>query len=292
MKIGLIGSGKMAQAMGGYLMDRGYPVCGIWGRDYEKSSKAAEYLHIQAYENFDDLVADSGILLLAVSDDALVSVSTVLADCGVPLTGKWVGHFSGSLSLDILEPVALRKAAVFSLHPLQTVPAADRGRKDLSRATFVLEAAEILKEPLQNWLRPSGNPLSWLIPEKKALYHLGACLASNYVMTLYGLAEEALIDSGMDRETASKALIPLMESTLNNYRTLGASEGLTGPVSRGDVGTVRMHLDSLNTPEWASRTPLVKALGREALKMARESTSISDEKGHLMDQILIGGNAE
>jgi len=206
MKIGLIGSGRMAQAMGGYLRDRGYEVRGLWGRNPKKAREAARYLEIEPVEDLADLIFRADILLLAVSDDALQSVGNEAALCGTELEGKWVGHFSGSLSLDVLEPLTRKGARGFSLHPLQTIPEPDRGRKDLSQATFMLEAEEGFRDSLKAWLVLCGNTTAWIEPGKKGLYHLGACLASNYVMTLYRLAEEALIDSGVPETAAAKAL--------------------------------------------------------------------------------------
>lgn len=290
MKIGMIGSGRMAQAMGGYLVDHGYPVSGLWGRNQEAAHTAAGFLRTAHFEKLDDIVAQADILMLAVSDDALTAAAEALSNCGVPLKGKWIGHFSGSSSLDILEPLRQAESRVFSLHPLQTVPTPEQGRVNLGQATFVLEAEKAFQSDLTAWLMPCGNPVLWLSPGKKALYHLGACLASNYVMTLYRLAEEALVDSGIPEAAASVALLPLMESTLKSYRTLGASKGLTGPVSRGDSETVKKHLESLQTAEWAPRDPLVRALGLEALQIAQHSNRLSMEKARQMQETLKGGN--
>lgn len=271
-------------------MDHGYPVSGLWGRRQEVARDAAEFLKTAHFEKLADIVAQADILMLAVSDDALATVAEMLSNCSAPVKGKWIGHFSGSCSLDILEPLAQRGASVFSLHPLQTVPTPEQGRADLAQATFVLEAENAFQSDLTVWLMPCGNPILWLSPGKKALYHLGACLASNYVMTLYRLAEEALMDSGIPEAAVSAALLPLMESTLKSYRVLGASKGLTGPVSRGDSETVKKHLDSLQTAEWAPRDQLIRALGLEALQIAQRSNRLSIEKGQQMKETLKGGN--
>ncbi len=289
MKIGLIGSGRMAQAMGGYLKDRGYPICGIWGRDPIKTQKAADSMEIKQFQQLEALVFQADILLLAVTDDSILPVAQAIADSGLSLKGKWAGHFSGSLSLTVMDPLATAGVEVFSLHPLQTVPASEEGRRALESAVFVLEAPDDFRKALEDWLAPCGNPATGVLPGYKVIYHLGACLASNYVMTLYRLAEEALICSGIPEELASKALVPLMESTLNNYKSLGPFKGLTGPVSRGDAGTVKHHLDSLQKIGWEQREPLIRALGREALDIARKNRSLSEEKAEVMTGILKGG---
>lgn len=292
MKIGLIGSGKMAQAMGGYLKDHGYPVCGVWSRHHEKAEAAARFLGTTAHHHPAELAGEANILLVAVSDDAVRAVSEMLADSVEDLNGKWIGHLSGSQSLDVLAAVTARGAKGFSLHPLQTVPDPSKGRRDLAHATFMLEAEPEDHKSLESWLAPCGNPVGWIAPGRKALYHLGACLASNYVMTLYHLAEEALITSGISAGTASEALLPLMESTLQNYRSTGASTALTGPVSRGDDGTVRKHLESLAAPGWQHREALIRALGLEALALAQKSGRLDAESVRRMKETLNGGIVE
>ncbi len=289
MQIGLIGSGKMAQAMGGYLLKRGYPISGLWGRNMESALAAGRYLHLEPTACLCDLVAKADILLLAVSDDAIEEVAKAVSSCG-SFHGKWIGHFSGSRSLDVLDSVAQKGASVFSLHPLQTVPEPDQGIKSLAESAFMLEAEEALRNGLKEWLAPCKNRLGWIKPGKKALYHLGACLASNYVMVLYHLAEEALRSSGIPEDISREALLPLMKGTLDNYRSLGALKGLTGPVSRGDWGTVQKHLESLPDSALEAREALIRDLGIEALAMTRISGRISEESAAEMERIIRGGS--
>lgn len=291
MRIGLIGSGRVAQAVGGYLKDCGYPVEGLWGRNRENAEKAAAYLGITHHKLLADLVCRADVLMLAVSDDSIEAVAGNVANCGVVLDGKWCCHFSGSLSLEALSPLAEKGVMGFGLHPLQTVPNPDRGRNDLRQTTFILEAEDGFRDILTDWLELCGNPIAWITPGKKGLYHLGACLASNYVTTLYRLAEYALMDSGVPEAVVSQALFPLMESTLNNYKALGAPNSLTGPVSRGDSGTVRKHLESLQTEGWRQREPLIRILGLEALDIAKKSGRLSAESAHGMETTLRGGNS-
>lgn len=289
MTIGMIGTGRMAQALGGYLKDRSYSLRYIWGRDKEKTQKACEHLLLENCDALEALVAKSDILLLAVTDDSIRTVAEEVAACGVPLRNKWVGHFSGSLSLDVLASLAEKGAQTFSLHPLQTLPSAEAGRAALASAVFAVEAGEAFREALEAWLAPCGNTVVPVKPGGKGIYHLGACLASNYVMTLYRLAEEALVEAGIPAPIAGKALVPLMESTLENYKVMGPAQGLTGPVARGDAGTLRLHLESLQAAGWNEREPLIRALGREALHIARESGSLSEDKAAVMAQLLKGG---
>lgn len=292
MDIGIVGTGRVAQAMGGYLLDHGYPVRGVWGRDHHKAQISADVLGVGPYTSLRRLCSGVEIILLAVSDDSILPVAQELAMGDVDLSGKWVGHFSGSLSLDVLSAVRKRGAEVFCIHPLQTLPDPVSGRRDLVKATFMLEAEAGFQMQLQQWLQPTGNPLGWISPGKKGIYHLGACLASNYVMTLYHLAEEALTASGIEKAAASEALIPLMESTLRNYQAMGAQSALTGPVSRGDTVTVVKHLEGLMAQGWVHREMLIRELGLEALRIVDASGRLDQEKVKEMEKLLRGGSSQ
>lgn len=285
MEIGVIGTGRMATAMGGYLIDRGYPVTQLWGRRPEAAQAAAEAMNLQAAPSVEALVKACGLVLLAVSDDAVGPVAEQLVQAG-DLTGKWVGHLSGSRSVRALQPCIEAGASVFGLHPLLTVAEGGAGRTALAGAHFVAEADPELKGQLSQWLERLGNRISWVTPEKKGLYHLGACLASNYVMTLYHLSGQALQSAGLSAEDAAQALIPLMEATLENYKTLGPVKGLTGPVSRGDTETVRLHLESLTTAPWENRSGLVRALGLEALEIAKTAGTVSAPAAQALTRLL------
>lgn len=289
MQIGIIGAGRMAKAMGGYLQDCGYTVCGLWSRSSEHAGNAAGYLGIPHLGTVQGLVMKADILLLAVSDDGISEVAEVVARSGVSLRDKWIGHLSGSRSLEELIAIERQGGRVFSLHPLQTVPEPNVGRKSLVHAAFMLEAEESLRTELEKWLTPCGNAIAWIALGKKAMYHLGACLASNYVMVLYRLAEEALISSGIPENLAPRALMPLMEATLKSYEVLGPLQGLTGPVSRGDTGTVLKHLESLQGSVLEGNEILIRALGLEALAMAIEKGTIEAHGASDMEHILRGG---
>lgn len=289
MRVGIVGSGRMAQAFGGYLLDKGYSLSGLWARDAQRGDEAALNLQAHRYPTLAELVNASEILFLAVSDDGIASVINGIKACGRPLGGKWVGHLSGSQSLDVLEPLHELNALCFSLHPLQTVPDPDSGRTALGNAVFSLEAEGELVKPLTQWLKRCGNQLVWLTPGRKSLYHLGACLASNYVTVLYHLAQSALVDAGVPADLAPEALYPLMSATLENYRHLGPLKGLTGPVSRGDTRTVRRHLDALESEPWRQRQDLIRLLALEALTMAREDGRLNADQLQRMVDILEGG---
>ena len=111
--------------------------------------------------------------------------------------------------------------------------------------------------------RLGGTPLTVPI-ERRPLYHAAAVVASNYLPVLLALAARLLVLAGVDEDEAIPALLPLMRGTLENIAELGLAPALTGPISRGDVETVRLHLRAL--PDREAR--VYRDLGREAVALA------------------------
>ncbi|HET7521290.1 MAG TPA: DUF2520 domain-containing protein [Candidatus Limnocylindria bacterium] len=182
---------------------------------------------------------DADLVLLAVPDAAIAEVAQ-----GVPI-GPWVAHVSGATSLSALDPHELR----FSVHPLQTL-SLHRGPEQLDGAwaaiTFETDAARAAAEWLAGTLGLRAFPLA---DADKPLYHAGAAIASNFLVTLYRAAARLLEASSAPPE----ALVPLMQRTIEN------GFALTGPIARGDWSTVEAHLHALEERA-PDLVPLYRAL--------------------------------
>ena len=175
-------------------------------------------------------VGDDGELrLLCVPDRAIAEVARSIAP------GPWVAHVSGATPLSELAPHARR----FSVHPLQTL-VEGRGPEQLDGAWAAVtgETADAL-----SYAREVAETLGLrpfvLADDRRALYHAGAVMASNYLVTLHRAASRLLEDA----DAPPEALIPLMERTIAN------DFELTGPIARGDTGTVERHLAAIRHAE-------------------------------------------
>ena len=182
---------------------------------------------------------DPELILLAVPDAAIRDVARGLTP------GPWIAHVSGATRLSALEPHTRR----FSLHPLQTFTRA-RGPEQLDGAYAAVtaefdEARAVAVELAETLgLRPFR-----LADEERVLYHAGAAIASNFLVTLRRVAGQLVEDAGAPPE----ALDPLMRRTIEN------GFELTGPIARGDWATVDAHIDAISgrRPEYE---PLYSAL--------------------------------
>jgi predicted short-subunit dehydrogenase-like oxidoreductase (DUF2520 family) len=171
---------------------------------------------------------DADVVLLCVPDSAISEAAR-----GLPPGHAWIGHVSGATPLSALAPHIRR----FSLHPLQTFTRS-RGPEQLDGAFAAVtgetpEAVEVARELAQ----VLGLEAFELADDRRALYHAGAAVASNYLVTLYRIASVLFEDAGAPPE----ALVPLMQRTIEN------GFELTGPIARGDWATVEAHLDAIRT---------------------------------------------
>lgn len=165
--------------------------------------------------------ADGDVVLICVPDDAIAEVSAGVG------AGPWVAHVSGATPLSALAPHRRR----FSLHPLQTFTRA-RGPEQLDGAWGAVTAESDEARTVGFWLADTlGLRPFELADESRPLYHAGAAIASNYLVTLHAVASDLFRAAGAPPE----ALEPLMQRTIEN------DFELTGPIERGDRKTVDAH---------------------------------------------------
>jgi predicted short-subunit dehydrogenase-like oxidoreductase (DUF2520 family) len=165
--------------------------------------------------------------LLCIPDRAIVEVARSIEP------GPWVAHVSGGTPLAALDPHTAR----FSVHPLQTLTKA-RGPEQLDGAWAAITAESDDGDARALWLAETlGLRPFALADDKRALYHAGASIASNFLVTLYRVAAQLVGDADVPPE----ALVPLMKRTIEN------GFDLTGPIARGDWDTVERHLVAIRS---------------------------------------------
>ncbi|MGH2454664.1 MAG: Rossmann-like and DUF2520 domain-containing protein [Candidatus Limnocylindria bacterium] len=186
-----------------------------------------------------EALADAELVLLAVPDAAIAEVARRL-----PI-GPWLAHVSGATSLAALDPHTRR----FCVHPLQTL-SRERGAEQLDGAWAAVTAETDEAAGVARWLAEALalRPFP-LADTDKPLYHAGAAIASNFLVTLYRTAARLMEATGVPPE----ALVPLMERTIENGFVL------TGPIARGDWSTVEAHLRALEERA-PDLVPLYRAL--------------------------------
>lgn len=283
--LAVIGLGRVGTVLGRALHENGYTIKAVSSRDPRKARILAAQLGAVAAPPV--AAAESADLtILAVSDDAIEPVTASLAAAGAWQAGKFAIHVSGASPASALRVAAARGTIIGSFHPFAAIASA--ASRLPSGLTFGVEAPPPLHEILwQMALALGGQPLA-LAPGDKTLYHAAAVIASNYAVTLTALAASLLQHLGANNDQALHALLPLMRTTLDNLQRQGLPAALTGPLVRGDVGTVQRHLIALDAAEPLAGE-LYRCLAHGTLPLAQARGLSAEAAGALQDAINLPG---
>ena len=189
----------------------------------------------------DDPLPEADLLVVAVRDDVIHHVAGSLAAETVP--APRAVHLSGLAPVEALGPLRDGGLATGGFHPLQTFPDWRTGSGSFRNAHVGITAGGALGDFLEELAASLGCHPFRVSDEAKALYHAAASTSANYVLTALAMAEELYAEAGVDHRVAQ----PLVEQVVANAFALGPGKALTGPVARGDKGTVRRQLQAVDT---------------------------------------------
>ena len=282
LKLGFIGAGTVGTALAVRLSSKGYQIVAVFSRSQTSSRKLAEAISgCRAFNNNQDVADTSELVFITTPDDAIASVASEIQWH----SGQNVVHCSGADSTDILGPAKKLGAQVGVFHPLQTFASVRQAIDNMPGSTFTLEA----EEPLLNTLKDMANALDGHWVELKAgdkvVYHASAVIACNYMVTLVKLATDLWQTFNIPPHQATQALLPLLRGTINNIDTVGIPQCLTGPIARGDTGTIKKHLSALQ--EKAPRLlSTYRELGLQTISVALAKGRINEHQAQELQNIL------
>jgi predicted short-subunit dehydrogenase-like oxidoreductase (DUF2520 family) len=282
--IGIIGPGRMGLALGSALAGtREFDEIVYFGRSPEPPPHPifdrGENVGYQS--GYGPMPQGMKVLILAVPDDALNEVANHVARAGAAPGGCVAFHLSGALSTDVMAPLHGAGYAVGSIHPLQTVADPWSGADRLAGCAYALAgepAALMTGRRIVDAL--GGRPLV-IPPALRPVYHAAAVFASNYVLAAAATVARTLAEAGITEEDSIAAVLPLMRGTMDNLEQLGFGAALSGPVARGDLDTVRLHLTRLTGRERL----LYCALGRETVRLA-SGAGLDPERAQALESLL------
>lgn len=261
--VGIVGSGRVAVALETILRQKDVRVL--------QASRKPEHIRIS------DIGGRSSLLVIAVSDDAIDGVARDLANAAV--LPDIALHTSGAAGPDALARLRERGVATGVLHPLQTVPNAEAGVRALPGSSFAFAGDPSAQDAARDLVGVLGGKPLAINPDRWHFYHAAAVMASNYQVALMDAALELMEGAGVDRAAALEALAPLARQANANILSLGTDAALTGPIRRGDLGTVLRHMRALRTAPAQIRN-LYVAAARQTLKVAERSglsPAVADE---------------
>ena len=263
--VSIIGAGRLGASLGHALVRRGYDLRAVSCRTLRSARESARIAGAgRAFTDIVKAAGDSDTVFLCVTDRALPEVAAALASSPLDWKGRTVFHTSGLVSSRVLEPLARAGARTASFHPAQTFARKEADPGLFRGIFFGLEGEpSAVKTALAIARRLGGSAI--LLDEKdKVLYHAACVVCSAGGTAVFDAASRLLAGTGLETRLAARVLMPLAEKSLRNVKELGATAAFTGPISRGDVQTVRSHFKVLPAKGPARR--LYTALGLAGLE--------------------------
>jgi predicted short-subunit dehydrogenase-like oxidoreductase (DUF2520 family) len=246
LRVGVVGAGRV-----GAVLSAALHVVAAAGESDASLRRMAELLPGVPRRKPTDVAKAADLLLLAVPDDMLGNVVTMLADSGALHAGQLVVHTSGRHGLAVLAPARAVGARVAAMHPAMTFTGTALDLDRLPGTVFGLTAGAEERPVVESLVADLGGTPMWVPEEMRTLYHAGLAHGANHLVTLVTEAMEILSAAGAADPAGT--LRPLLTAALDNALEHGDA-ALTGPIVRGDLGTVRAHLEDItaNSPQTLS----------------------------------------
>lgn len=239
--VAIVGSGRAGGSIGLALQRAGYDITAAWSNSREGRQRAARLFDAPVLRDPGDAAAAADLAIVSVPDEAIEDIAV---RCSANVRrGQYVVHTSGSRSVHALDPLEKRGARIGCLHPLQTLPDAERGADALDGAAVAVTcgASEraFLRRVASAW---GGRPFD-LSDDHKPTYHAAAVLASSIIVAVVGASEQLFKTVGL--RAPREALAPVATAALANVLDRGPRDALTGPVMRGDLAVLGRHIAAL-----------------------------------------------
>ena len=274
--VAIVGAGSLGTALGAAISRSGWPVAAVSSRDPGRRERFQSLVPgVRAFPDAAQVLPFAELVILAVPDDAIAPVAR-----GLRLrAGQGLIHTSGLLGAEVLEPARVPGSSLASLHPMVAFTSdVERSVAAIEGATIALEGDEPLLAVLGELAESIGGLPLRLAPGSKPAYHAAAVMSAAGVVALLDSVAAVAELAGMDEEQTLQVYGRLAAQTVANARAMGLARALTGPVSRGDAGTIEAHI------------ALLQALDPEILKvyvgLAERQLKIAQERGSLSPQAV------
>ena len=260
-RVGVIGAGRVGAVLAAVLREAGHEIVAVAGESDASRRRIADLLPGVPVDKPTAVARGCDVLLLTVPDDMLANVVAMLSASGAIHDGQRVVHTSGRHGLAVLDPAAAVGAVPVAMHPAMTFTGTAVDLTRLTGCVFGVTADEGDRPFTEGLVADLGGTAMWVSEERRSLYHAALAHGANHLVTLVAQAMELLDAAGADDPAGT--LRPLLGAALDNALDHGDA-ALTGPIVRGDVETVRGHLDQLRATA-PDTLPSYVALARSTL---------------------------
>jgi len=265
LAVGVVGAGRVGATLTAALAQAGHhPVAASGVSDASRRRAEALLPGVPLVEPA-AVLENADQVLLTVPDDALPDLVSGLAETGAVRPGQLLVHTSGRYGTAVLDPALRAGALPLALHPVMTFTGSRVDVQRLNGCTFGVTAPGELRMAAEALVIEMGGEPEWIEESARPLYHAGLAIGANHMVTLVAQSMDLLRAAGV--QEPGRMLGPLLGAALDNALRSGDA-ALTGPVARGDAGTVTAHLEELrrHAPETvASYVAMARATADRAL---------------------------
>ncbi len=241
LTVGVVGAGRVGAVLGAALAEAGHRVTGVSAVSDASLDRAARLLPGVPVREVPEVVSGAELVLLAVPDDALAGLVAGLSAVDAWQAGQIVVHTSGLHALEVFGPALEHHVLPLALHPAMTFTGTAVDLDRLHECCFGVTAPEPLRPVAEALVLEVGAEPVWIADGDRAAYHLALAHGANHLVTLVSQSLDILAGTGV--EQPERVLGPLVRAALDNaLRSRDAA--LTGPVARGDLGTVERHVST------------------------------------------------
>jgi predicted short-subunit dehydrogenase-like oxidoreductase (DUF2520 family) len=241
-RIGVVGAGRVGAVLAAALRGAGHEIVAVAGESDASRTRIETLLPGIPVRKPSAVARESDVLLLTVPDDALSNVAAMLSASRAIHAGQYVVHTSGRHGTDVLTPAAERGAHIAAMHPAMTFTGTDVDFTRVPATVFGCTGGDDVRAVVEGLVAELGGRPVWIGEEQRVLYHAALAHGANHLVTLVNQVTDLLRATGIAGPAA--VVRPLMQAALDNALAYGDA-ALTGPIVRGDVQTVRAHLQTL-----------------------------------------------
>ncbi|WP_460460263.1 Rossmann-like and DUF2520 domain-containing protein [Angustibacter peucedani] len=282
LDVGVVGTGRVGAVLGAAAARAGHRVVAASGVSRASVERAETLLPGVPLRPVPDVVRAADLVLLTVPDDELPGLVHGLTETSTWQAGQIVVHTSGRYGTGVLDPAAAHHVIGLALHPAMTFTGTSVDLARLEGACFGVTAPEAARPVAEALVVEMGSEPVWVAEADRARYHAALAHGSNHLVTLVAQALQVLRGTGV--EAPDRLLAPLLSAALDGALRQGDA-AVTGPVSRGDAGTVAAHLAEL-AGETPDVLPTYVALARATAVRALASGRLQPQAAENLLDVL------
>lgn len=282
LKVGVIGPGRAGTALARALARAGHEVVAAAAVSERSKARVRDYFPRARVTDPVSVIEEADLVLLTVPDDVLPGLVAGLASTGAPYAGRLLAHASGAHGVRVLDPATRSGALPMALHPVMTFTGRDDDVDRIKGVCFGVTAPDQLRAAAEALVIEMGGEPVFIAEQDRGLYHAALAFAANHIVTLVAQAADMLRKAGA--ENPERMLGPLLGAALDNALRFGDA-GLTGPVARGDDGTVAAHVAAIQKAEPGALSAYL-ALARLTADRALAAGLLSTEDAERLLDVL------